>query len=115
MYDPSPFKPAGNTFALMASTPASPAQMASGPVSGNMTYLIYNQSSVADAFVSFGQSSGAAVSRAVVPLVGGVTSAAVLVVARGTAQTFTLPPRQFFSAVTQFGQAVVYITPGYGA
>jgi hypothetical protein len=88
--------------------------MASGRASGEVTYLIYNLSSTQDAFVGYGPNTAAAINNSVVPLIGNATY--TLAVARGTAQSFTLTPRLFFSATTrQGGQAELYIVPGDGA
>src|SRR3990167_9155712 len=110
----SPFRPSGRTFLVLASTPPPEATMASGRASGEVTYLIYNLSSTQDAAVGYGQNSATALTNSVVPLIGTATFS--LLIARGTAQSFTLSPRLFFSAITrQGGQAELYITPGDGA
>jgi len=110
----SPFRPSGRTFLVLGSTPPPTATMASGSNSGEVTYLIYNLSSNQDAVVGYGQNSAAAVNNSVVPIIGTATFS--LLIARGTAQTFTLAPQLFFSATTrQGGQAELYITPGRGA
>ena len=110
----SPFRPSGRTFLVLGSTPPPDATMASGRVSGEVTYLIYNLSSNQDAFVGYGPNTAAAINNSVVPLIG--TATFTLAIARGTAQSFTLSPRLFFSATTrQGGQAELYITPGDGA
>lgn len=107
-----PFLRVGPTFALMASTPASPAIAGSGENSGLVAYLVSNLSSTVDAFLSAGQTSGAAKAGAVVPLLD--TPADVVSVPRNTTQTFTFPARCWFSGVTPSGQCVIYIAPGKG-
>lgn len=107
-----PFLPVGPTFALMASTPASPSLAGSGEDSGHVAWLVTNLSSTADGWLGVGQTSGAAKARAVVPLLGAPADA--VSVPRNTTQTFTFPARSFFSGVTPSGQTIIYITPGRG-
>jgi hypothetical protein len=109
----SAFRPGGRTFLVMASNVPGIATMASTRPSGDVPYLINNLSTVGDAFVGYGPSSGAAVGNCVVPLIG--SASATLLVNRGTAQVFTLTPQLWFSAITRQGnQAEVYISPGDG-
>lgn len=107
-----PFKPAANCFLVMASTPAPVPTLSSG-VPGMVSYLIYNQSSVWDVFVSNHALASTALSNAVVPLIG--TGQPVIPVGRGTSQMFTFTGRSWFTAITPTGgQARVYIVPGDG-
>jgi len=113
MDDSSAFRPAGRTFLVTASNVPGIATMASTRPTGEVSYLINNLSSVGDAFVAYGPTSGAAVGNCVRPLIG--SASATLLVNRGTAQAFTLSPRLWFSAITRQGnQAEIYITPGDG-
>lgn len=110
----SPFRPSGRQFLILASDTPSEATMSSGRASGEVTYLMYNLSSVGDVFVGYGPNSGSAVANCVVPLIGNATF--TLAIARGTAQSFTLSPQLFFSARTRQGnQAEIYVVPGDGA
>lgn len=113
MQENQSFRPRGDTFLTLGSTPATDqVTRAGGPASGEVAYMVYN-SGAGDAYLGYGMTSGAALTNAVIPTQG--TPRAVLSCPAGSVQTFTLSPMLFFCAVTPGGNAPLMITPGTGA
>lgn len=110
--DPSlPFRPAGPTVIISATTNAPSGTLPAGPNSGDVDYLVFNRTGV-DSWLGYGPTSDVAVSNSVIPIVG--TASAALPCPSGTVQVFTLAPNQFFAARTATGLSSISVTPGYG-
>ncbi len=107
-----PFRPAGDTFMVLGSTPATGyVTRAGGPAAGEVTYRIHNPGTV-DAWVGYGMTSAAALANAVIPAVGSPQPS--LPIPNGTVKVFTLSPLLFFCAVVASGKAELTVTPGDG-
>mgnify|MGYP001572384228 CR=1 FL=1 len=106
------FRPRGDTFLVLGSTPASGyVTRAGGPASGEVVYMVYN-SGAGNAYLAYGMTSAAALANAAIPIDG--TPRPVLPCPNGSIQAFTLAPMLFFCAVVPSGNAPLMITPGEG-
>lgn len=107
-----PFKPGGPGVLLAATPGGGIAVQPRGPLGGEVCYLVFNAVGGEDVWLGYGMTSGAAVTNAALPLLGGESPA--LPCPSGSLQVFTLAPQLYFSARTQMGSASLSVTPGYG-
>jgi hypothetical protein len=113
MENDSAFQPISPTFAIAGATAAPTAiQLIGSPQSGSqITAKIYNSGAVLVGIV-FAPPAALAATQAVIPTPG--TPSQVLILAPGEDGTFTVPPGQFWTAVTASSTATAYIQFGFG-
>jgi hypothetical protein len=106
----SGFRPKGSTYAISgASTAPSPIAVA-GPVSGDVSYMVYNAGTVV-AFLAYGPNAAAATANATAPVAG--TPQPNVPIAPGLTKVLTLSGGLWFTAVAA-SASTVYITAGEG-
>lgn len=106
----SGFRPKGSTYAISAAASAPTPISVAGPVSGDVSYMVFNSGTVV-AFLAYGPNAAAATANSTAPVAG--TPQPNVPIAPGGVKVFTLTGSQFFTA-TAASASTVYITPGEG-
>ena len=108
----SVFQVGGKTCTVTAASPApTPVQCPGNSGTQTPQFILTNVSSTVDAWISWGQTAGAATANATIPT---ATTQFGYYLLRGTQITVSAPPNSFFTGTTGSSTAVVYITPGTG-
>ena len=108
----SPFKVAGQAFAILGSTTPPSGTLLN--LFGDFTIHVFNRSTTQDAYLAYGASSSI-VSSAQIPVLGAPpASQNVLPIPHATIQTFTFSGPTYFGGLTAAGNVILDITPGLG-
>jgi hypothetical protein len=104
------FTPQGLTISVTAAATAPTPTQCSGTVLGAIQYRIINTGTV-PAYLGFGTTAAIATANAVKPT---STATNAIPLLPSTAEVLTFNANAYFTAVTDSGTAVIFITPGDG-
>lgn len=112
-----PLRPAGFAAVIAGTPSASPALFIGPPncATGDITVVIDNSLGASRAWVGYGASSNVAQTNAATIATGNITATpGVLLVAKGTVQSFSLQSGIFLSAVMELGSCSIGVMVGTG-
>lgn len=112
-----PLRPAGFA-AVIAGAPTASSALFLGPPNcptGDLTVVIDNSLGTSRAWIGYGASSSAAQTNAATVVNAGVTTTpGVLMVAKGTVQSFSLQSGIYLSAIMELGSCSIGVMVGTG-